>query len=58
MAELRRAVEGDEPDTGEVVKKVGKLRAISDKIGSAAISAAAGSAVSALTELAVSGAFG
>ena len=56
MAELRAAVEQEAPDTGDVVKKVGKLRAIADKIGVASVSAAAGGAAQALIELAVSGA--
>ena len=57
VAELRAEVEQESPDTGEVVKKVGKLRAIADKIGIASVSAATGGAAQALTELAVSGAF-
>ena len=40
------------------MKKVGKLRKIADKIGVASVSAATGGAAQALTELAVSGAFG
>ena len=56
VAELRAAVEQEAPDTGDVVKKVGKLRAIADKIGVASVSAAAGGAAQALIELAVSGA--
>ncbi|MFF0151543.1 hypothetical protein [Micromonospora sp. NPDC005203] len=58
LIELRAAVESDEPDTGEVVKRVGKLRAIADKLGVASVAAATGGAAQALTELAVSGAFG
>ncbi|MFJ5545630.1 AbiTii domain-containing protein [Micromonospora chalcea] len=58
LTELRAAVESDEPDTGEVVKKVGKLRAIADKLGVASVAAATGGAAQAITELAVSGAFG
>lgn len=57
VVDLRAAVEQEGPDTGEVVKKVGKLRAIADKIGVASVSAATGGAAQALTELAVSGAF-
>ncbi len=58
VAELRAAVEQEVPETGDVVKKVGKLRAIADKIGVASVSAATGGAAQALTELAMSGAFG
>jgi len=58
LAELRATVESNEPDTGEVVKKVGKLRAVADKLGVASVTAATGGAAQALTELAVSGAFG
>lgn len=58
VAELREAVEQDSPDTGEVVKKVGNLRRIADKIGVASISSATGGAAQAITELAVTGAFG
>lgn len=58
LAELRAAVESDKPDTGEVVKKAGKLRAIAGKLGDASVSAAAGGAAQALIELALNGAFG
>jgi hypothetical protein len=58
VAELRAAVEQDEPDTGEVVKKVGKLRAIAEKVGVASVSAATSTAAGTLTEMALSGAFG
>ncbi|MEV4119483.1 hypothetical protein [Micromonospora sp. NPDC049645] len=58
LTELRAAVESDEPETGDVVKKVGKLRVIADKLGVASVAAATGGAAQAITELAVSGAFG
>ncbi|MCM3662386.1 hypothetical protein M3148_15505 [Georgenia satyanarayanai] len=58
VAELRAAVERESPDTGDVVKKVGKLRAIAEKVGVASVTAATGSATQVLTELAVNGAFG
>lgn len=58
VAELRATLEGDHPETGEVVKKVGKLRAVAEKLGVASVSAATGGVTQALTELAVSGAFG
>ena len=57
VAELRAAVDQETPETGDVVKKVGKLRAIADKIGVASVSAATGGAAQALTELAVNGVF-
>lgn len=58
VAELRAAVDQESPDTGDVVKKVGKLRAIAEKIGVASVTAATGSASQVLTELAIRGAFG
>ncbi|MET7951626.1 hypothetical protein [Micromonospora sp. NPDC005324] len=58
LAELRAAVESDSPDTGDVVKKVGKLRAIAGKLGDASVSAAASGAAQAFAELAFNGAFG
>ncbi|SCL43330.1 AbiTii domain-containing protein [Micromonospora aurantiaca (nom. illeg.)] len=58
LAELRTAVESDEPDTGDVVTKTGKLRAIADKLGVASVSAASSAAAQTLTELALNGAFG
>ena len=56
LEELQETLEQDEPDTGEVVKKVGRVRAVADKLGVAAIMAAASSAATTLTELAMSGA--
>lgn len=58
VADLRATLDQDTPDTGEVVKKVGKMRAVADKLGVAAVTAATSSAATALTELAVTGAFG
>lgn len=58
VEELRTAAEKEESDTGEVVKKVGKLRAITDKIGLPVLTAAVGGVVEAFTSLAVGGAFG
>lgn len=58
VAELRAAVEEETPDTGDVVRKIGRLRAVASKIGVASVAAATGGAAQALTELAVSGAFG
>ncbi|MFG1713220.1 hypothetical protein [Micromonospora sp. NPDC049203] len=58
LTELRNAIESEEADTGDVVKKVGKLRAVANKLGVASVAAATGGAAQAITELAVSGAFG
>ncbi|QHF21162.1 hypothetical protein GTU71_10185 [Rathayibacter sp. VKM Ac-2762] len=58
LAELREAVSKPQPETGEVVKRAGRLRAVADKLSVAAVSSAAGAAVSALTDLAMQGAFG
>lgn len=55
--ELREAVEQDEPDTGEVVKKAGRLRALADKVGVATVTAATSSATGALIEMAANGSF-
>jgi len=57
LEELHETLEQDEPDTGEVVKKVGRLRVVADKLGVAAITAATSSAATTLTELAMNGAF-
>ncbi|WP_436524063.1 hypothetical protein [Actinoplanes sp. HUAS TT8] len=56
--ELRTAVQDDDSDTGEVVKKAGKLRAAAEKVGAAGLTMAASSAVQAVTDLAISGVFG
>jgi len=58
VEELQTAAQRDTPDTGEVVKKVGKLRAVAEQVGLPLITAAVGGAVEAFTSLAVSGAFG
>lgn len=57
VGELRKLVEQG-ADTGEVVKKAGKLRALAEHIGKPAVVAAIGGAVEAVTTLAMSGAFG
>lgn len=54
---LQDAVSRPNPETGEVVKRAGKLREVADKLGIAAVSSATSAAVSALTELAMNGAF-
>jgi hypothetical protein len=58
VSDLCEEVEQESPDTGEVIKKAGKLRAVADKLGVAAVTAATSSATQVLTELAVNGAFG
>lgn len=55
---LRAEAEKTTPDTGEVVKKVGRLRAAAEGIGLPSLTAAVGGAVEAFTSLAMSGAFG
>lgn len=57
LKELNEALVQEKPDTGEVVKTVGRLRAAADKLGVAAITAATSSAATTLTELAMNGAF-
>lgn len=57
LAELHEVLNRPEPETGEVIKRAGKLRAIADKLGVTAVSSATSSAVSALTDLAMQGAF-
>ena len=58
VADLRAALSVETPDTGEVVKKAGRLRSLGVKVGGASMLAATEGATSALIEMAVSGAFG
>ena len=58
IEELRTEAEKITPDTGEVVKKAGRLRAVAEDIGVPSLTAAVGGAVEAFTSLAMSGAFG
>ena len=58
LAELRDSIITPHPETGEVVQRLGKLRAVADKLGIAAVSSATSAAVTALTDLAMQGAFG
>jgi hypothetical protein len=58
IEDLRAEAEKTTPDTGEVVKKVGRLRAVAEGIGLPSLTAAVGGAVEAFTSLAMSGAFG
>ncbi|GAB3264033.1 hypothetical protein GCM10027562_28380 [Arthrobacter pigmenti] len=57
IEDLSAVVKQDKPDTGVVVKKVGRLQVITEKIGVSSVSAATGGAAQALTELALGGAF-
>jgi len=57
IKDLRSEVGSPAPDTGEVVRKTGKLKAAAASIGVPALSAAVGGAVEALTSLAMGGAF-
>lgn len=58
VADLRAATEQEAPDTGDIVKTAGKLRAVAARIGIPAVTAAASGAVETFTSLALSGAFG
>jgi len=58
LADLQEVIVKPQPDTGEVVKQAGKLRAVAEKLGVTAVSSATGAAVTALTNLAMQGAFG
>jgi hypothetical protein len=57
VADLRVALSKDRPETGEVVKKAGRLQSLGTKVGGASLVAATEGAASALMELAMSGAF-
>jgi hypothetical protein len=58
LEDLRTEAQKDEPDTGAVVKKVGRLRSVARRIGVPTITAAVAGAVEAFTTLAMTGAFG
>lgn len=58
VASLRDAVTSPAPETGDVIKRAGRLREVADKLGIAAVSSATSTAISALTDLAMNGAFG
>lgn len=58
VADLRFALSKETPETGEVVKKAGRLRSLGTRIGGASVMAATEGAASALMEMAMSGAFG
>lgn len=61
IADLQATLEKDQPETGEVVRRAGKVRAasqaVAQKVGMVAITAATTTAIDAVTELAVNGAF-
>ena len=58
VTDLRLALSEATPDTGEVVKRTGRLRSLGLKIGGAATLAATEGAASAIMQMAMSGAFG
>lgn len=58
IADLQNEVQAEEPDTGAVVKKVGRLKAVATGIGNATLSVAVSGVVESLIPLAMSGAFG
>ena len=58
VEDLRAATEKEAPDTGDVVRKAGKLHTIASQIGVPAVTAAVSGAVEKITTLALSGAFG
>ncbi len=57
LVELREVVEQYEPDTGEVVRRAGRLRTAVNRLGNAAATAAASHAAEALTDMAMNGQF-
>lgn len=57
LVELREVVEQDEPDTGEVVRRTGRLRAAIGRLGNAGATAATSRAAEALTDMAMNGHF-
>lgn len=58
VADLRATLCQESPNTGEVVKKAGRLRSLGAKVGGASLLAATEGAASALVEMAMSGVFG
>lgn len=58
IADLREVAEQTNPDTGEIVKKVGKLSTIADRVGVPTLGAAVAGATEAFISLAMTGAFG
>lgn len=58
VQELRSEMEKGSPDTGEVVRKAGRLQKLAQGAGLPLLTAAAAGAVEAITGMALSGAFG
>lgn len=58
VTDLRLALSQTTPDTGEVVKKAGRLRSLGARIGGAAMLAATEGAASGIIEMVMSGALG
>lgn len=58
LADLRDELAAESPDTGEAVKKAGRLRKLGSKLGGAAVVAATEGAAGAVAELAMSGVLG
>lgn len=57
LVELRGVVKQDKPETGEVVRRAGRLRAAIDRLGNAGATAATSRAAEALTDMAMNGQF-
>lgn len=57
LVELREVVEQNEPDTGEVIRRTGRLRAAIGRLGNAGATAATARAAEALTDMAMNGQF-
>jgi hypothetical protein len=55
--EVQDAVAHRQGDTGEVVKRVGRLREVAETLGVEGVKSAAGTLVKALIDLAIQGAF-
>lgn len=58
VEDLRSEAQASAPDTGAVVRKTGRLKAVAADVGNATLTAAVGGAVEAFTSLAIGGAFG
>lgn len=58
VRDLEAAMTTEGAESGEVLRRTGKLRSLTEKLGGTALTAATSSAVSAITELALQGAFG
>lgn len=58
VEDLKSTLKDGSPNTGDVVKKAGKLQALAERLGVTAVSAATSSATTLLTTLALQGVFG